>query len=92
MLGPVAYRAGIEPTWKAFDEYMHETFVEGMSREEVYKKFEQFGNYKVTQGNTCEFIKLPTGETIFMPQSELKYMFCFLPEDDTLEYWTSWPG
>jgi hypothetical protein len=44
-----AERIGIEPTFKALDVYVEETFVPGMSRSEVLKELDKLGTYELSK-------------------------------------------
>jgi hypothetical protein len=90
-LRPISLKLGID-SWKELDRYIDKTFVEGMSREEVYKELAKFGDYKITptawgrKGEGCELVGLPTG--YFVNFSNLQYLACFSTENNSLVRWT----
>lgn len=88
MLEPFSTQLNIEPTWEALDQYIKETFVEGMPREEVLKRLERFDDFKISppysesQYGFCESVELSAGEG-----RNVQYIFCYF-EDSTLKYVT----
>lgn len=97
-IAPISTRVRVESR-DELREYMKETFIEGLSRQRVYEQLEKFGEYNITSLNyapgdeyKCETIKLPTGETTFLPPPTFEYIFCFSPQSDNLKYWTPNPG
>lgn len=104
ILEPISKQLEIEPTWEALDDYMRNTFKEGMSRAEVLKLLEKFDDYKITprysisKRGYCERVLLPTGtkESLSTKESDIsildpKYTFCY-SSGDTLERMFMYPG
>lgn len=87
---PIPKELGINSSHD-FHRYVNQTFVEGMSRQEIYEELEKFGEYKITptawgfEGEMCELVGFPTGQTVIFPKRE--YLACFSVEDDILISW-----
>jgi hypothetical protein len=54
-VAPIAERIGIEPTFEALDVYVEETFIPGMSRDEVLKELDKMGAYTLTHRHPLNY-------------------------------------
>ena len=89
---PIPKELGIN-SWDDFHNYVNKTFVEGMSREEMYEELEKFGEYRITPprtsgstGTYCYIVGLPIGQPVDFHRQE--YLACFSENDDILVRWT----